>query len=134
MSTYKPKLAEKDKKQAQYLVNYYESIAPFLIDLKEEVDIGTDEDRKVYEAWTDDEKEDETIKYLTKEEYRKLPTVKRNQMAWDRFWKARPFAPGRLPPGRRTAQRHRRQRSRHQTRGQSCTGSRRRGDQGERLR
>lgn len=79
--------AEKQKRQALYLVEYYESIAPFLIDLKEEVDLGTDEDRKIHEDWTDEEKEDEATNYLTKEEYRKLPSVERNQMALDRFWK-----------------------------------------------
>jgi hypothetical protein len=79
--------AEKERRQAQYLVEYYESIAPFLVDLKEEVDIGTDEDRKMLEAWTDEEREDGAINYLTKEEYRQLPSVQRNQMALDRFWK-----------------------------------------------
>jgi len=79
--------AEKEKRQALYLVEYYESIAPFLIDLKEEVDIGTDDERKIYEDWKDEEKEDEVTNFLTKEEYRKLPSVKRNQMALDRFWK-----------------------------------------------
>ncbi|MBU1901444.1 restriction endonuclease [Patescibacteria group bacterium] len=81
--------AEKDKRQAQYLVEYYESIAPFLIDLKEEVDIGTDEDIKIFEDWEDEEREDEVTNFLTKEEYRKLPSAKRNQMALDRFWKRR---------------------------------------------
>jgi hypothetical protein len=33
--------AERRAKIAEYLVDYYENIAPFLIDLKEEVDIAT---------------------------------------------------------------------------------------------
>jgi len=79
--------AERKQRQAEYLVEYYENIAPFLIELKEEVDIGTDDERKIIEAWSDEEKEDEVTNYLTKEEYRKLPSIQRNQMALDRFWK-----------------------------------------------
>jgi len=79
--------AEKEKKIAQYLVEYYENIAPFLVDLKEEVDIGTDEERELLKEYSEEELQDETAHYLTKEEYRKLPTVERNQMALDRFWR-----------------------------------------------
>lgn len=79
--------AEKEKRIAQYLVEYYESVAPFLVDLKEEVDIATEEDKKIFEEFSEEEKEDEVTNYLTKEEYRKLPSVERNQMALDRFWK-----------------------------------------------
>ena len=81
--------AEKYKRELQYLIQYYESIAPFLIDLKEEVDIELDEDRNLYQDWTDEEKEDYVTNYLTKEEYRKLPSAQRNQMALDRFWSRR---------------------------------------------
>ncbi len=79
--------AEKDKRIAEYLVQYYESVAPFLIDLKEEVDIATDEDRESLKEYTKEELQDEVTGYLTKEEYRKLSSVERNQMALDRFWK-----------------------------------------------
>jgi len=79
--------AEKDKKIAEYLVKYYESIAPFLIDLKEEIDVPTEEDIRIISEYTDEEKGDKVTDYLTKEEYRELPSVKRNQMALDRFWK-----------------------------------------------
>lgn len=79
--------AEKEKKIAQYLVEYYEHIAPFLLDLKEEVDIATEQERELLKEYSEEELEDETTHYLTKEEYRKLPTVQRNQMALDRFWK-----------------------------------------------
>jgi len=81
--------AIKDKKTAEYLVAYYESIAPFLIDLKEEVDTATEEERKLLKEYSEEELEDGTTKYLTKEEYRKLPSVERNQMALDRFWTRR---------------------------------------------
>lgn len=79
--------AIKDKKIAEYLVSYYENIAPFLIDLKEEVNIATEEERALLREYSEDELQDYTTHYLTKEEYRKLPSIKKNQMALDRFWK-----------------------------------------------
>ncbi len=79
--------AEKEKKIAQYLVEYYENIAPFLIDLKEEVDIATEQERELLKEYSEEELEDAITQFLSKEEYRKLPSVQRNQMALDRFWK-----------------------------------------------
>lgn len=80
--------ALKDKKILQYLVDYYESICPFLIELREEEfsDI-TEEDKEYFVEYSEEEREDEVTQYLTKEEYRKLPVVERNQMALDRYWK-----------------------------------------------
>jgi len=78
--------AEKEKKIAQSLVEYYEYICPFLVELKEEevlefsqVEIAN------YEKYSDEEKADETSKYLSIEEFRKLPSYKRNQIALDRY-------------------------------------------------
>src|SRR3989344_3487518 len=79
--------AEKEKKVAQYLVEYYENIAPFLIDLKEEVEIATEQERELMKEYSEEELEDASTYYLSKEEYRKLPSVERNQKALDRFWK-----------------------------------------------
>lgn len=79
--------AVKDKKIAEYLVEYYENIAPFLVELKEEVDIAEDIERELLKEYSEEELQDEATHYLTKEEYRKLPSVERNQMALDRFWK-----------------------------------------------
>jgi hypothetical protein len=79
--------AEREKKIAQYLVEYYENIAPFLVDLKEEVDIPGEEDKGFLKDYSEEEMQDAVTNYLTKEEYRKLPSVERNQMALDRFWK-----------------------------------------------
>ena len=79
--------AQKETKIAQYLVEYYENIAPFLIDLKEEVDIGTEQERELLKDYSEEELQDGITHYLTKEEYRKLPSVERNQTALDRFWK-----------------------------------------------
>ena len=79
--------AERDKKIAEYLVEYYETICPFLLDLREEVEDIKQEDREYLKGYSKEELEDETTKYLTKEEYRKLPSEVRNQMALDRYWK-----------------------------------------------
>jgi DUF2075 family protein len=79
--------AEKEKKIAQYLVEYYENIAPFLIDLKEEVGVVSKEEIELMKEYSEEELADETINYLTKEEYRKLPSIEKNQTALDRFWK-----------------------------------------------
>ena len=43
-------------------------------------------DDEAYRAYTDEEKEDVVTHFLTKDEFRKLPSVERNQMALDRFW------------------------------------------------
>ena len=79
--------AEIDKKIAQYLVEYYENIAPFLIDLKEEVDTATEQERELLKEYSEEELKDATTQYLSKEEYRKFSSVERNQLALDRFWK-----------------------------------------------
>lgn len=81
--------AIKDKKVAEYLVSYYENIAPFLLELKEEVEIATEQEQKMLAEYSEEELDDSVTQYLTKEEYRKLPSIERNQMALDRFW-ARP--------------------------------------------
>ena len=38
-------------------------------------------------AYSDEEKEDNVTKYLTKDEYRRLSSADRNQLALERFWK-----------------------------------------------
>lgn len=78
--------AQKDRKVAEYLIKYYENIAPFLIDLKEEVEETEVSEKEYFRDYSEDEQQDEVTKYLTKEEYRKLSSVERNQMALDRFW------------------------------------------------
>lgn len=76
--------AEYENKRTQAIVEYYESIAPFLVDLKNDIiEVGDDES---YRDYTDEEKLDETTHFLTKDEFRKLSSVERNQMALDRFW------------------------------------------------
>ena len=67
--------AEKEKRIAQYLVEYYESIAPFLIDLKDEVNVATEQERELLKDYSEEELNDETTRYLSKEEYRKLSSI-----------------------------------------------------------
>lgn len=79
--------ALREKKIYEYLVDYYESVCPFLIDLREEVADITEEDKVLLSQYDEEELKDEATLFLTKEEYRKLSTVERNQMALDRYWK-----------------------------------------------
>jgi len=76
--------AEFQNKKTKSIIEYYESIAPFLLDFKEE--IIEDEDIALQE-FTEEEQADPVSNFLTKEEYRKLPSAQRNQMALDRYWK-----------------------------------------------
>lgn len=76
--------AEFEKRTMQAIIEYYENIAPFLLELKEDLEIP---DESVFENYSEEEREDYVTKYLTKEEYHKLPSIERNQMALDRFWK-----------------------------------------------
>jgi len=79
--------AERENKILKYIIEYYESIAPFLVDLKEEVSDISEEERQTLSEYTEEELEDKATQYLTKEEYRKLPSIEKNQMALERYWK-----------------------------------------------
>lgn len=79
--------AEKENKILHYQTQYYEYVAPFLLELKEEVPDEKEEDSENLKEYTEKEREDEATKFLTKAEYRKLSSVDKNQMALDRFWK-----------------------------------------------
>lgn len=81
--------AEFIQRKTQSIIEYYENIAPFLLDFKEQELEDTDESLREY---TEEEAQDPVTKYLTKEEYRKLPSIERNQMALDRYW-SRPNKP-----------------------------------------
>lgn len=82
--TKKRREAEFHNKRTQALIEMYEQYAPFLIDLKD--DIPDIDDVSIFEKYSEEERQDTVVNYLTKEEYRKLPTVERNQLALDRFW------------------------------------------------
>jgi len=78
------RFAESELKKIKAIIEYYETIAPFLLDFKDEVAGIESEDS--FRDYTEEERLDPAVAYLAKEEFRKLPTVERNQMALDRFW------------------------------------------------
>lgn len=77
--------AEFDLKQTKSIIEYYESIAPFLLEYKEDVALPEEED--LLADYTEEEKEDPATHFLTKQEYRKLSSLEKNQMALERYWK-----------------------------------------------
>lgn len=73
---------------AEGKIAYYESIAPFLVDMCEEVQVDEERDLQPTNLqYSDEEKADSVIQYLTIEEYRKLSESQRNQLALERYWK-----------------------------------------------
>jgi len=76
--------AEFIQRKTQSIIEYYESIAPFLLDFKEQ---EIDDNEDALREYTQEEREDPTTNYLTKDEYRKLSSIERNQMALERYWK-----------------------------------------------
>lgn len=77
--------AEYENKTTKAIIEYYESIAPFLVDLKNDITDFAEEEK--YREYNEEERLDPAIYYLAKEEFRKLPSVERNQIALDRYWK-----------------------------------------------
>ncbi|PJE52014.1 hypothetical protein COV28_01130 [candidate division WWE3 bacterium CG10_big_fil_rev_8_21_14_0_10_48_23] len=75
-------------KTYEYLIEYYETLFPFLVEVKGEVldEIAASETLREY---TEEEREDRVTWYVTKEEYRKLSTTEKNQLALDRYWDRR---------------------------------------------
>lgn len=78
--------AEYIRKRTEAIIEYYEYLAPFLLDVKDDISIDLDQE-EIFNDYSESEQEDPVTKYLTKEEYRKLPSFERNQLALDRFWK-----------------------------------------------
>lgn len=76
--------AEFIQRKTQSIIEYYESIAPFLLDFKEQ---EIDENEDAMREYNDEEREDPVTNYLTKEEFRKLSSQVRNQIALERYWK-----------------------------------------------
>lgn len=76
--------AERTAKVTRSIIEYYEMMAPFLIDLKEDI---YEEDKEGFShEYSEEEREDPVILYVSKEEYRKLSQTERNQLALDRYW------------------------------------------------
>lgn len=76
--------AEFIQRKTQAIIEYYENIAPFLLDFKEQ---EFDEEEGALGDYTTEESEDPVTHYVAKDEFRKLPSAERNQLALDRFWK-----------------------------------------------
>lgn len=81
------RIAEFQNRKTQAILQYYESIAPFLLDFKEDVTAIEDEGKD--REYDEEERADPATQYLAKEEFRKPSSIERNQRALDRFW-ARP--------------------------------------------
>ena len=81
------KILNKQLKIVDYKLNYFLKLFPWLSDL-----IAEDESEEMpVSVYIDDGSamDDSVRKYLTPEEYKSLPSVKRNQMALDRYLKNR---------------------------------------------
>ncbi|QQS20646.1 MAG: hypothetical protein IPL87_03690 [Candidatus Moraniibacteriota bacterium] len=82
------KVLRRENKILNYKINYFEKLFPWLTDLiaedeNEEIPVKIDDDGD------DDNSEDRVKNFLTPEEYKKLPSVERNQKALDRYLKNR---------------------------------------------
>lgn len=81
----KRRLAEKQFRVAKYLLEYYESLFPWLVDFR-----GEDLDDLIRDCIIkpklEEEPDDAVKKWVTKAEYEKLSVTKRNQLALDRYW------------------------------------------------
>lgn len=74
----------KQSKILEYKIKNYELIAPFLTEVEEE--IIPEDDVWLLRDYSEEEMEDEVVRFVTKEEYRKLSPGERNQLALDRYW------------------------------------------------
>lgn len=82
------RMAEKKAKALEYVLRYYETLFPWLPDLRgEDVDdliIAITEEKPAEE-----EQEDAARQWLTDAEYSSLSTAEKYQLALDRYWKSR---------------------------------------------
>jgi hypothetical protein len=85
------RVAERLSRILRYQLEYYEKLFPWLVDFK-----GEDVDEliimlssKRQQMPLSDEPDDPAKKWLTEQEYAKLSTIDRNQLALDRYWQKR---------------------------------------------
>jgi hypothetical protein len=79
--------AEREAKISRSILEYYEYVAPFLLDLREDPSTLDEEvSDEAFAGYSEDERKDETTRYLTIDEYRRLPEPERNQRALERYW------------------------------------------------
>jgi hypothetical protein len=81
--------AEQRARVAEYVLAYYESLFPFLVEFRDDdaPDDLTIEGIEDAAAHGDDG--DPAARWLTTDEYRKLPDAKKYQLALDRYWSKR---------------------------------------------
>jgi hypothetical protein len=77
------KVFKKEFLTAKYIINYYESLFPWL---REYVGFNSEELLQAIYSENNSEDEDPVTFYITKSEYKNLPTAERNQIALDRYW------------------------------------------------
>ncbi|MFH1792671.1 MAG: restriction endonuclease [Patescibacteria group bacterium] len=75
-------------KTLEFKLKNYELIAPFLTEVEDTV-VTQEQDSWILNDYTEEELQDDVVKFLTKEEYRKLSPGERNQLALDRYWARR---------------------------------------------
>lgn len=77
-----------EAKKNQYIIAYYETYFPFLLEIKGELldELAASE---ILQEYTQEERSDRVTWYVSKEEYRTYSTVKKNQLALDRYWERR---------------------------------------------
>lgn len=80
--------AERMARIYKYQIEYYENLFPWLVDLKSE-EIEDELIRINTEGITDENADDPAKNWLTAEEYDRLPSDKKFQLALDRYWQKR---------------------------------------------
>jgi hypothetical protein len=80
--------AERRARSAEYVLAYYETLFPFLVEFREEQaeDQPLDDATSFAEELLGDLEGDPARRWLTDAEYRKLPDAKKYQLALDRYW------------------------------------------------
>lgn len=76
------------RKEAEYLVSYYESLYPILAELREPCEADKNEnasDDQMVDSFIIEG--DDASYWLSKEEYNALPNIEKYQLALDRYWK-----------------------------------------------
>ena len=79
--------AERRCKITEYINALYESTFPYITEIKDTIPDITEEDDGYSALYTDEEQNDQVTFYLEPEEYHKLSSAERNQLALDRYKK-----------------------------------------------
>ncbi|MEW6689089.1 MAG: restriction endonuclease [Pseudomonadota bacterium] len=79
------RIAQKEARILRYQINFYETLFPWLSDLRSE-DIDDELIRVRQGETADDDDDDAAKRWLTPEEYARLPSAQKYQLALDRYW------------------------------------------------